>query len=95
MHPLIVAFHNLVPFFIFDHYAFKKGDKQLESSKIYDLLERSDCLCNYHNIKSSSIPTPQNVFNSILNFNIDNAQKFVNTYLSSYHNMMNQILESI
>lgn len=95
MHPLIVAFHNLVPFYIFDHYAYKKGHRQLESSKIYDLLERADFLNNYYNIKDKSVPLPSKVIDSLLNIDKDKMQRFVKGYNTLYYEMMNEIIKSI
>lgn len=41
MHPMIVAIHNAVPFFIFDYYRLKWLGREIrESSKIFDVLQR-------------------------------------------------------
>ena len=92
MHPMIVAFHNLVPFVSFDHYAYKKGKNQLFSSKIYDLLDRAGLLSNYINIASPDEISPENVYEALHNFDRKAATTFVSTYKSSYDKMMNKII---
>lgn len=89
MHPMIVAFHNIVPFYIFDHYAYKKG--VLSSSKIYDLLERADFLSNYFNIKEKRIPSPNTILHQITNFDKEKAVDFNKLYYSLYQTMMQNI----
>lgn len=95
MHPMIVAFNNIVPFFIFDHYAYKKGAQQLDSSKIYDLLERADMLTSYWNIQDNKKKEllPSKVVDVIVNYNKEKAQKFVSSYQERYINIMTKITE--
>lgn len=93
MHPMIVAFHNSVPFYIFDHYLFKK-DKPT-SSKIYDILERSDHLSQYSQVNSTSMVTPDDVVESILNFDKLKARQYADKYLTAYNDMMEDITKFI
>lgn len=97
MHPMIVAFNNIVPFFIFDHYAYKKGEQQLESSKIYDLLERADLLSSYYNIKdiNKKEVLPSDVINSILNFDKNKVELFIEEYQKKYLRMMSNIVTTV
>lgn len=94
MHPMIVAFNNIVPFFVFDHYAYKKGDQQLESSKIYDLLERAGLLSSYYNIKDISKKEiqPTDVVSSILDFDKNKVEHFILGYQNRYLAMMDNIV---
>lgn len=97
MHPMIVAFNNIVPFFIFDHYAYKKGEQQLESSKIYDLLERAGLLSSYYNIKDINKKEilPADVVNTILNYDKNKAEEFIKDYQNRYLTMMSNIVEIV
>lgn len=96
MHPMIVAFHNLVPFFIFDHYAYKKGEDQLLSSKIYDLLERADMLSSYCNIREKeTLPNADYVCACLQHFSREKAEKFITAYKAKYVRMMDEILNAI
>ena len=90
---MIVAFHNSVPFYIFDHYLFKK-DKPT-SSKIYDILERSDHLSQYSQVNSTSMVTPDDVVESILNFDKLKARQYADKYLTAYNDMMEDISKFI
>ena len=93
MHPMIVALNNIVPFYVFDHYAFKKGNSHLESSKIYDLLERADLLSQYCNIKDSKRfnLVPQDVVSAILTYDKNKVASFVKEYQRLYFDMMSSI----
>lgn len=91
MHPMIVAFNNIVPFFVFDHYAYKKGKDQLDSSKIYDLLERADMLSSYWNVQSKEEIAPSKIVDTILAYDKEKAETFVNDYQVRYLNMMDKI----
>lgn len=84
MHPMIVAFHNCVPFFIFDHYAFKNNN--LSSSKIYDILNRAGQLNNYKQI--NDVVDPLEVVNAIVNFDVVKASAFIDDCLVAYNKMM-------
>lgn len=94
MHPMIVALSNIVPFFVFDHYAYKKGNKRNDSSKIYDILERANLLECYHDIYSKNIDTSI-VVERIMSFNKQKVEKFVEEYRLKYHKMMVKITENI
>lgn len=89
MHPMIVALYNIVPFVIFDHYAFKKGEGQYNSSKIYDLLERANLLNNY--LTLSSKISPKDIYTKLTNFKTDKVKLFVKKYTNSYFKMMGKI----
>lgn len=95
MHPMIVAMHNLVPFVIFDHYAFIKGENQLKSSKIYDLLKRAALLDYYFNANQVQKISSQNVIDLLLNFDKEKEKKFTYYFLKKYQIMMNMIINKI
>ncbi len=93
MHPMIVALHNKVPIYIFDHYAYKKGGKNLISSKIYDILERAQLLSYYTNLSSSQQPQPHDVLSAIMTFNRKQEEIFTQKYSSLYNQFMNNIIK--
>ena len=94
MHPMIVALHNSVPITIFDHYAYKKGRNQLQSSKIYDLLERAGLLGAYINVKdiAHNNITPSNVCDRFYSFNKQAASTFLAAYHDKYNTLMTKII---
>lgn len=93
MHPMIVALHNKVPIYIFDHYAYKKGGKNLISSKIYDILERAQLLSYYTNLSSSQQPQPHDVLSAIMTFDRKQEEIFTQKYSSLYNQFMNNIIK--
>lgn len=95
MHPMIVAFNNIVPFFVFDHYAYKKGKDQLDSSKIYDLLERAGMLSSYWNVQSKEEIAPSKIVDTILTYDKEKAATFVKDYQARYLNMMDKITKIV
>lgn len=94
MHPMIVALINNVPIYIFDHYVIR-GTNDLNSSKIYDLLERGELLNYYCNISSNKTPSPLTVTQSILNFDKEKESTFIKNYSTKYQELMNNILQRI
>lgn len=94
MHPMIVALNNLVPFFVFDHYAYKKGEKRKESSKIYDILERANLLECYHDVGNKVIGA-NIVVERIMSYDKLKAEKFIEEYSKKYHKMMTKIIDNI
>ena len=100
MHPIVVSLHNANPFFAFDNYGIKKFNGLYSddySSKIKHILS----LAGLENNRISCIrrsftpPTPQFVFNNLLNFDKQKAQKFADEYLAKYETMMSNILNSL
>lgn len=87
MHPMIVALHNKVPVYIFDHYVVRSHD----SSKIYDLLERFNMLNHYCNIKSAIVPNPSDIYDSISNFDKLNLEVNLVEMSRKYKQMINII----
>lgn len=95
MHPMIVALVNYVPVFIFDHYVIR-GTNDVESSKIYDILERADLVENYYNIDGEcSTPTPDQVVNRLIKFDGEKERLFVKAYRTHYAEMMDNITKRI
>lgn len=96
MHPIVVAMHNVVPFFSFDYYASCNrltGNVDLEASKIYDLLKRTDLLDYYVNIQSRDFRFPDSklVFDRVYNFDREKAKQIVNVRTCAYMKLMNTI----
>lgn len=89
MHPMIVALHNLVPVYIFDHYVVT----ELESSKIYDLLERFDLKASYYNVKTKILPNVNEVYNAINNFDVMQLKRHVDTMAEKYLDMMKTLIK--
>lgn len=96
MHPVVVALHNIVPFFSFDNYGIirLKYFVNDSSSKIYDLLSRAGFLSNristlgkgYHGI------SPKEVIDGILRFDKERCEHFSLLQLDRYNKMMEEII---
>ena len=100
MHPIVVSMHNSVPFISFDYYANHNPftDKiNLEASKIYDLLKRTDLLDYYVNIQSRKFqfPNPEQVFDRIYNFNKEKGNQIAKERTEKYMRLMNTIEQII
>ena len=96
MHPIIISLHNAIPFFSFDTNGLVKYKYfvNLKSSKIYHILKDADFLpnrCNASARLSYKEPSPEMVFEHIMNFDREKCQKFSDKQLSKYLNMMNEI----
>ena len=98
MHPIVVSLHNANPFFAFDNYGIKKFNGLYSddySSKIKHILS----LAKLENNRVSCIqrsfvpPTPQYVFDKVLNFDKNKASCFAESYLKKYIKMMSDILQ--
>ena len=92
--------HNSVPFISFDYYANHNPftDKiNLEASKIYDLLKRTDLLDYYVNIQSRKFqfPNPEQVFDRIYNFNKEKGNQIAKERTEKYMRLMNTIEQII
>lgn len=94
MHPVLVSLHNSVPVYVFDKYGFKNfGNFDVKSSKTFQIMNRFGLKSNYYNVIShSNFPTPDEVLNSILTFDIKKCTKNASTRLEEYNVMMNNIL---
>lgn len=99
MHPIITSLANGVPFFSFDNYGIKhkKGhNTNGESSKIYHILETAGFLSNRIYIRGTNyvMPSPDQVLDSILNFDKEKEITFANNYLTKYNEMMSAVRSS-
>lgn len=96
MHPIVIALHNVVPFYSFDYYGFVRFRyfANEKSSKIYDLLYQADLLKNrVHMIgKGKKCPSAEEVFLQIKNFDFKKCNLFSSNQLDRYNKMMNDIL---
>ncbi|MFZ4522772.1 MAG: polysaccharide pyruvyl transferase family protein [Bacteroidales bacterium] len=100
MHPVIVALHNSVPFFCFDHYGilrFKLFQNQ-RASKIYQILEKAN-LQDYRisTIKKISYkaPTPEFVYEKIQSIKKDDLAKFADQMRNEYKIMMRNLMHEL
>jgi polysaccharide pyruvyl transferase WcaK-like protein len=95
MHPIIVAIHNKIPFFSFDYYGITKLRFfiNIESSKIYDLLNGSGLENNMYNLLGfrHNIPSPSIVFKRIIKFDTVKCKKLCKNKYMQYIIMMNKI----
>lgn len=93
MHPVLVSLHNSVPVFPLDLYGFKENGKfNTDSSKTFQVIKRFGLLGNYYNIKGEeSLPSPEYVFNGIMNFDKEKCLKQSEIMLNEYENMMKTI----
>lgn len=94
MHPVLVSLHNSVPVYAFDTYGFKKkGSLDILSSKTFQIMHRFGLIeNNYYNKLFNEYPTPQVVFDSIMNFDKAKVMCEAGRMLDEYLNMMNDIL---
>lgn len=94
MHPIVICIHNAVPFYSFDHYgvgSYLFVNKA--SSKIYNILESADLLGNYVNQLATPFkPSPQKVFDSIINFPKKQCATFAEQYQERCLNNMRGLL---
>ncbi|MCE5187390.1 MAG: polysaccharide pyruvyl transferase family protein [Planctomycetaceae bacterium] len=101
MHPMIVAMHNDVPFYIFDYYGIVhlKLFVNSRSSKIYDILERAGMLGQRSPDTGAfrKPPKPREVFESVMRLRNDRAKQstFSNAIVSDYQKMMTDIVSVI
>lgn len=99
MHPIIVALHNSVPFYSFDHYGITRFWLFVEhkASKIFDILSSSGFLQNRVSIRNKikyHQPSTQTVLDAILNFDKIKCRTFANQMVNNYNQMMIDILKS-
>lgn len=100
MHPIIVALHNCVPFFSFDHY----GSMRLglfhnqEASKIYQILERANMIeyriCISKKIKYNP-PSPEYVLEKLKAFEKEKCALFALQMRNEYKNMMTELISKL
>lgn len=97
MHPVLVSLHNSVPVFSIDTYGFTCFRKVNESSsKILHILDKFHLLENVYHVKSGkNKPTPQLVFDKIINFDRDDCAKVAARCLEEYNVMMKTILKKL
>src|ERR1035437_7078665 len=95
MHPIVVALHNVVPFYSFDSYGIirYKCFVNEKSSKIYDILSKAGFLKNRISVlgKAYKCPTPEEVFSQIKNFDFSKCHLFSINQQNSYNMMMKSI----
>lgn len=101
MHPIVIALHNAVPFFCFDNYGtiyFRGGLISNEkTSKIYHILSEAGFLknrCSCLN-RFSLPPKPNEVFQRIVDFDVEKARSFANAYYEKYLIMMQDVCSSL
>lgn len=99
MHPIIVALHNVVPFFSFDHYGKRKNiiSVDVSTSKIFHILKEADLLSNYYNLNTiSKWPAPEKVFESLIEFDKNRVKSFSDKQcdkcIRNYENILNSFL---
>jgi len=96
MHPIIVALHNIVPFFSFDDYGLRKFRYFVneKSSKIYDILERATFLENRVSTlrRGYTPPSPNEIIERIKSFNYEKCKEFSQLQINKYNEMMEDLL---
>lgn len=100
MHPIVTSIANGIPFYSFDNYGVSMIDGKPtngESSKIYHILNQANLL-EYRIFtrgRNYSSPSPNDVFHSIKNFNLQKEIKFAENYYHIYEKMMNELYKNI
>ena len=98
MHPILVSLHNSVPIYAMDTYGFKgnNGSLDVKSSKTYQILNRFNLIDNYYNELLNEVnPTPEYVFQQIINFNVEECKKEAIKATDEYNSMMDDIYQLI
>ncbi len=103
MHPIVVAIHNSVPFYVFDEYGtFRKDimgrviDFSLMSSKTYLILHEAKLEEYYYSYLSNvSLEPVTEVVEKILNFNKKRCEIFATQYQKKYEKAMLEALSYI
>lgn len=100
MHPIVTSITNGIPFYSFDNYGIAVIDGKTtngESSKIYHILKQADLLENrIFTIKKGYTPiSPEEVYHSILNFNVEKEKTFAESYYYKYEKMMKDLYKQI
>lgn len=100
MHPIVVSLHNAVPFYSFDNYGVVRLNGLIaneKSSKIYHLLNKAGFAeFRTPTIKRNfTVPTPDRVLESLMDFNTTKELEFSQFYYSQYRSMMDSILNAI
>lgn len=96
MHPIVICIHNSVPFYSFDHYGVGPYlFVNLSSSKTHNIIADADLQKYYVNqMKTPFCPSPNTVFDAILNFPKDKCSSFAKEYMEkSLKNMGNLLNE--
>lgn len=95
MHPVLVSLHNSIPVYIFDTYGFKKrGTLDKSSSKTFQITKRFGLLSNnyYNRLLCKVPPSPQEVVNAIIKFDVTHEREIASVMLSEYNSAMKAIL---
>ena len=109
MHPIIVCLHNGIPFFSFDEYGrvafrffarkrfwIRKYYRDWRSSKIYHIIKKADLLDNWYSYhKQNTPPSPTEVVNRILSFNLERCKRFSIKESNEYQHGMSYVLRSL
>jgi hypothetical protein len=99
MHPIIVAMHNVVPFFCFDEYGIRtrilpKWCRYIQkSSKIFDILTRANLMEYYYSyFNGKRLPSPVTVLSKLLHFDRQTCVSFIENYSNLYLDVMKKML---
>ena len=102
MHPIIVSLHNSVPFFCFDQYGTFQTiipmiwHKRLpKSSKIYDILRKSDFLGNMHSYQCKTLPAACEVVKKFMSFDRVKCNRFAKNMEMKYLYAMGLVEKSL
>ncbi len=94
MHPIVICLHNAVPCFSFDLYGIVKFHYFVneQSSKIYHIMRRFDCLENRVSLSGSyHEPTVDYVLERLDSFDKDKTRERAAMLLNEYKKMMHDI----
>lgn len=96
MHPVVVALHNGIPFYAFDSYGivrFKYFVNE-KSSKVYDILSKAGFAEKRIGILGRGYrpPRPEEVFNELIDFDIQKCESFSISQQEKYNAMMDNII---
>lgn len=92
MHPIIVAMHNIVPFFSIDQHGKSFWRFHFEkTSKVYDLLSRFGMMKYRKSFYNSDNIPPESVFQTLLSFDHEKCKEISKKMEEDYCDMMTDI----
>lgn len=98
MHPIIVALHNAVPFYSFDHYVKRSNFFWVneKTSKIHHIVNKAKLNSNRISVLYgvTKIPNEITVFKAIMNFEKEKCKKFSENQTQEYNQMMHDLINT-
>lgn len=99
MHPIVVCLHNAIPCFSLDIWGrtnFFNRKINDDSSKVKHIMDVFGVTKNYRTIDNGRCEVhPEDIYNNIINFPVEEVKKKASLYLDAYNKMMQSIIEEL